>query len=212
MRKLTPKQERFVHEYLIDLNATQAAIRAGYSERTARQVAAENLSKPDIQAAIDACMKARETRTGITADRVLAELALIGFSDMGQILDFTGDVPRLKKASEIAPEARRLLQAVKVKRYLEGKGDDATEVEVTEFKLWSKDNALHKLAQHLGLLVEKHEHTGKDGGPIELEHGTGFTPPERFARLVAILRSRPAADPPGKPQSRRTKRARRPAA
>lgn len=71
---LTPKQQRFVQEYLIDLNATQAAIRAGYSERTARQAGAENLSKPVIQAAIEAGSKARSERTEITQDWVLKKL------------------------------------------------------------------------------------------------------------------------------------------
>lgn len=68
---LTPKQKQFVDEYLIDLNATQAAVRAGYSERTARQVGAENLSKPDIVAAIEARTQERSERTRIDAELVL---------------------------------------------------------------------------------------------------------------------------------------------
>ena len=80
--ELTPKQRAFVREYLIDLNATQAAIRAGYSEKAARSVAAENLTKPNIASAIDAAMKLRAERTDITADRVLKELAKIGFADI----------------------------------------------------------------------------------------------------------------------------------
>lgn len=69
--KLTPKQKTFVQEYLVDLNATQAAIRAGYSAKTARQVGAENLSKPVIQEFIQAAMNKRSERTEITADYVL---------------------------------------------------------------------------------------------------------------------------------------------
>lgn len=68
---MTPKQSAFVNEYLIDLNATQAAIRAGYSEKTARQTAAENLSKPDIAEAVQKAMNERAERTEITADYVL---------------------------------------------------------------------------------------------------------------------------------------------
>lgn len=71
---MTPKQERFVQEYLIDLNATQAAIRAGYSERTAKVIGCENLSKPDIQAAIIAAKAERSVRTEITQDWVLQKL------------------------------------------------------------------------------------------------------------------------------------------
>jgi phage terminase small subunit len=68
---MTPKQQRFVDEYLIDLNATQAAIRAGYSEKTAYSIGDENLRKPEIAAAIQAAMDERAERTEITADYVL---------------------------------------------------------------------------------------------------------------------------------------------
>jgi phage terminase small subunit len=68
---VTPKQELFVQEYLVDLNATQAAIRAGYSEETARQIGSENLSKPDIQEAIAQAMDRRSKRTRRTQDYVL---------------------------------------------------------------------------------------------------------------------------------------------
>lgn len=71
MAKLTAKQQMFVKEYLIDLNATQSAIRAGYSERTARKIGQENLTKPDIIAAIQKAMDKRSERTEITADMVL---------------------------------------------------------------------------------------------------------------------------------------------
>lgn len=71
---MTPKQEAFVNEYLIDLNATQAAIRAGYSARTAEKIGSENLKKPDIAAALSERMKAREVRTEITQDYVLSTI------------------------------------------------------------------------------------------------------------------------------------------
>lgn len=72
--KLTPRQERFVQEYLIDLNATQAAIRAGYSENTARSIAAENLTKPNIQQAVTRGFQTRAERVEITQDYVLGRL------------------------------------------------------------------------------------------------------------------------------------------
>lgn len=68
---LTPKQETFCKEYLLDLNATQAAIRAGYSEKTARQIAEQNLSKLDIQERVQELMDLRSERTEITTDYVL---------------------------------------------------------------------------------------------------------------------------------------------
>ena len=75
--KLTPKQERFVDEYLIDLNATAAAVRAGYNEKTARIIASQNLSKLNIQRALADRLKARQERTEITQDYVLKNLKRI---------------------------------------------------------------------------------------------------------------------------------------
>ena len=80
--KLTAKQERFVEEYLVDLNATRAAIRAGYSENTAAAVGCENLTKPNIADALAAAFSARSQRTEITQDMVVAELASIGFAEI----------------------------------------------------------------------------------------------------------------------------------
>ena len=74
MAKLTPKQQRFVDEYLIDLNATQAAIRAGYSPKTARQIGEQNLSKLDIKNAIESAQQERQKRTLVTQDDVIRGL------------------------------------------------------------------------------------------------------------------------------------------
>lgn len=82
MAGLTDKQQRFVDEYLIDLNATQAAIRAGYSEKTARSIGQRLLTNVDIQKAIEEAQSKRAERTEITQDMVLQELAKIGFSNM----------------------------------------------------------------------------------------------------------------------------------
>ena len=78
---MTKKQKRFVEEYLIDLNATQAAIRAGYSPTTAKEIGCENLTKPNISEAIAKAMAERSRRTGVNQDRVLQELAKIKMYD-----------------------------------------------------------------------------------------------------------------------------------
>ena len=88
MKSLTPKQSRFVDEYLIDLNATQAAIRAGYSVKTARQIGEENLSKHDIQKALSARMSAREQRTEITQDMVLRRYWDIATADQNELTQY----------------------------------------------------------------------------------------------------------------------------
>ena len=87
MAKLTDKQRRFVEEYLIDLNATQAAIRAGYSVKTAKEIAAQNLTKLNISNEISKAMAERSRRTGVTADRVIEELAKIGFVNISNVVD-----------------------------------------------------------------------------------------------------------------------------
>ena len=102
--KLTPKQARFVQEYLIDLNAAQAAIRAGYSAKTARVIGHENLTKPDIAAAIEKAQAERAERAEVTADWVIDELRKIACANMadymkstpegGIVLDFAESKPR----------------------------------------------------------------------------------------------------------------------
>ena len=92
MSKLTQKQRIFVNEYLIDLNATQAAVRAGYSTKTAQEHSSRLLSKVMIQAAITERMKDREVRTGITQDAVIADIEAIKQDAMRQVADKAGNM------------------------------------------------------------------------------------------------------------------------
>ena len=85
--KLTPKQKKFIDEYLIDLNATQAAIRAGYSAKTARASAARNMQDVNIQAALQEARQRQQERTEITADMVLKELKAIALDDAADYND-----------------------------------------------------------------------------------------------------------------------------
>ena len=96
MANLTPKQQRFVEEYLIDLNATQAAIRAGYSEKTAKSIGQENLTKPDIQKAIEEAQNKRQEQTQIDAAYVLKRLVEIDQMDVLDIMDDDGNVKPLR--------------------------------------------------------------------------------------------------------------------
>lgn len=163
------KRRRFVEEYVVDLNATKAAIRAGYSARTAGAIGHELLKEPEIQRAVEAQLQKVSERAEFTAADWLYEVGLIAKSDLGDIMDFSGDAVRMRPAREIPKHARRAISSVKVKRYVEGAGEDAREVEVVEFKLWSKDAALEKAGKYLGLLKDRHEHTGKDGAPLTLD-------------------------------------------
>ena len=153
--RLTARQRRFVDEYLVDVNATQAAVRAGYSKRTARQAGQRMLTNVDIAAAIVTAMQARAQRTQITADRVLEELAVIAFSD---IRDFAldGDGP-LSVAPGAPASATRAVAAWQRQRVVQPDGATTT---ATKIRLWDKVAALRMLMQHLGLLVEHHEYMG----------------------------------------------------
>ena len=166
-KKLTSKQKMFVKEYLVDLNATQAALRAGYSEKTAYRTGADNLKKPQIQEAIQQAMQKREQRTEITADKVLEEYAKLGFSDVSDYLEVVTErvlVDRtaegepiseikqfvfMKNTADIPPE--KLAAISEVKQHKDGS---------ISFKLHDKRGALDSIARHLGMFVEKKEITG----------------------------------------------------
>jgi phage terminase small subunit len=140
-RPLTPLQQRFVEEYLLDLNATQAAIRAGYSAATADKKGPALVGHSRIAAAIGVAMQARSERTQITADRVLQELAVVGFSSVEHYRG--GEGYHLDLATDAPPSAMRAVSSVKVRSRTQ---DDVTTHEV-EYRLWDKVSALEKLGQ-----------------------------------------------------------------
>ena len=147
MAKLTAKQKRFVEEYLIDLNATQAAIRAGYKVDNARIIAAENLSKLNIAEAIDKALAERSRRTGINQDRVVQELAKIAFVNIADVVNTDCEI--LPDADEADLAA---IESVKVKTIPTKSGEVGVEREV---KLSSKLKALELLGKHLGMWNDK---------------------------------------------------------
>ena len=148
---LTEKQKRFCDEYIIDLNATQAAIRAGYSEETARNIGCENLAKPNIAEYIEKRIKDRESRTEITQDFVLRELANIASAngtDFAQV-DAKGDVTIT--ATEKVPEAKRAAIA-SIKQGANG----------TEVKTYDKIRALELIGKHLGMFQTGNSASGNE--------------------------------------------------
>lgn len=167
MARLTNKQKVFVDEYLVDLNATQAAIRAGYSVKTAEWIGPQLLTKTHVAKAVTARMADREKRTEITQDSVLKELAKIGFANMADYMrvDHRGD-PALDFSNLTRDQAAPLVE-VTVEDFLDGRGDDARDVRRVKFKLADKKGALVDIGKHLGMFTNKLELTGKDGGPVE---------------------------------------------
>lgn len=176
---LTPKQQRFVDEYLVDLNATQAAIRAGYSEKTARSVGSENLTKPDIAAAIAAAQAKLAEKTGITQERVLNELALIGFAHPGDYFEWGPDGVTLVPKDSLTAEQMAAVSEVSQTTSTNGGS--------IKLKLHDKVGALTKIGQHLGMFVERHELTGKNGGPIQTEVRARDVISGRIAGIAARL-------------------------
>lgn len=157
---LTDNQERFCQEYLKDLNATQAAIRAGYSEKlySAEVQGCRLLSNIKVKARINELMDARQKRTEITSDVVLQEILLLAKTDLSRAYDDNGKLLPIK---EIPEDIRRAIAGVKVFEEFEGFGKDRVKIgEVRELKLWDKPRALELLGKHLKLFTEKIEHSG----------------------------------------------------
>ena len=136
---LTPKQQRFVEEYLIDLNATQAAIRAGYSAKTAKQQGQRLLTNVDVQTAVESGRKGQTERCQLDADFVLQGLV---------------------------KEAKR-----------EGKGSSHS----------ARVAAYVAIGKHIGMFVEKHEVTGKDGAPVQHEHSGTVSVVNRIDQLAGAF-------------------------
>ena len=141
-KPLKAKHAKFVAEYLIDLNATQAAIRAGYAASCADGTGPRLLGNARIAAEIAKRQAQVIESLGVDAKTVLTEYLLLATSDLGNVIDFTGDKPKLKPANQIDSQARRTIQSVKLK-----------DGEIIEFKLHPKQPSLHDLACHLKLLT-----------------------------------------------------------
>jgi phage terminase small subunit len=169
--ELTAKQRAFVREYLIDLNATQAAIRAGYSEATAKDIGCENLAKPNIKSAIEAAMKIRSERTDITADRVLKELAKIGFSDLRKAVRWDSSLVTEEDnpdGGDVAVIKRIVTNQVTL--VASDDLDDDTAMAISEIsqnaaggvkiKLHDKRAALVDIGRHLGMFTDKLQVSG----------------------------------------------------
>lgn len=147
-KKLTEKQKRFVQEYLVDLNATQAAIRAGYSKRTAYKTGHENLHKGEIAAEIAKRAQKKADGLEITQERVLRELARLAFSQLNDFLEWDekGNV-KLKPSGELTANEAACISEI---------SETVTEHGGTRrIKLYDKVTALTRLGQYLELFTDK---------------------------------------------------------
>lgn len=156
MRPLTGRQKRFVEEYLIDLNATQAAIRAGYSIKTAGAIAGQNLQKLEIQAAIDVANLERQKKLDITPEKVLAEIAKLAFHDPRKFFDADG---RIKPINELDDNTAAALAGIETMHKVVGDDSDGCVV-LTKIKIADKGVNLERLGRHLKLFTDRLEVTG----------------------------------------------------
>lgn len=159
MKKLTAKEQAFVDQYLVDLNASQAAIRAGYSPKTAGTIGAQVLNKPHVADAIQKAMQKRSQRTEITQDRVLQELARIAFFDPRRLFDANGNpIP----INELDNDCAGAIAGLEVLEEFEGTGKDRKFIGYTKkYRLADKNTALTNAMKHLGMLKDKIEHSGE---------------------------------------------------
>lgn len=166
MAKLTAKQQKFVDEYLIDLNATQAAIRAGYSSKTAGEIGHENLNKPQIRAHIDAKMAEHSARTGVNQERIIRELARIAFLDPTQLVNMDS----AEIHDDTSADDRAAIASVKVKSM-----SGETDMIEREVRFADKIKALELLGKRFGMWIDKQQIEGTVGVQIIDDIGSDDT-------------------------------------
>ncbi len=172
---LNPRQERFVAEYLVDLNATQAAIRAGYSPKTAGSQGFDLLKKPEVMLALQKAQAKALTKAELSAERTLEEIRRIAFFDERtlfervEVLEAIGTGPngeavlkpvtrfRFKEPDEWTDEVASVVAGIEVQRKNLEAGDGHIDT-VVKVKQHDKMKALEMLAKHFKLMSELHEH------------------------------------------------------
>ena len=155
MGKLTAKQERFVAEYLIDLNATQAAIRAGYAKKSADVEGSRLLVNAKVAVAVAEGRAKQEERAEIEADDVIRELAKIGFANMADYVRIMPDGDPAVDLGNLTRDQFAAVGEITVEDFTDGRGDDARAVRRVKFKLADKRAALVDLGRHFALFTDK---------------------------------------------------------
>lgn len=160
--ELSDKQKRFVDEYLIDNNATQACIRSGYSKKNADKIASQLLGNTRVADAIEAKRRRLQIKTEITIEKVLNEYAKIGFCNMADYADWSEGGVIIKDKAALTRD-----QMAAISEISETKSKGETTVKI---KLHDKKGSLDSIAKHLGMFIERKQITGADGGAIKIEN------------------------------------------
>ncbi|MGI9298588.1 MAG: terminase small subunit [Gammaproteobacteria bacterium] len=145
---MNPKQAKFVEEYLVDFNAAAAARRSGYSERTARSIGQELLTKPDVQAALADRSKELSDDLDVSPQRVIRELAIIAFQDQDNYSTWGPNGVELRESSELGEALTRAVAEVTETRTKDGGS--------IKFKLYDKIKALELIGKYHAMFVDKH--------------------------------------------------------
>lgn len=177
-KKLTPKQARFIKEYMIDFNATQAAVRAKYSKRSAEAIGLENLGKPRIAAEIAKLMATREAKidkrleaADITAERTVLELARLAFQDPVNLFDEKGDVIPFH---ELPKDVTATVSSIEFTQDADGKPVPS------KIKFWDKNTAAANLGRHQELFTDR----------VKVEKLGDWSDEELIARHQALTEKR----------------------
>ncbi len=149
-KKLTDKQELFCQEYLVDLNATQAAIRAGYSEQTANEQGCQNLAKLNVQERVAELKQQRSEKVEITSDQVLRELKNWWEYDATQFMELT-----LSEVKKLPEDVRRLVTGFKTR-------EDSKGNKTYELSFVSKEKTIEMINRHIGFYEKDNKQ--RDGG------------------------------------------------
>ncbi len=158
--KLTTKQERFCHEYCLDSNGGKAAIRAGYSAKTADSIASQLLKKLKIKEYIDALHQKRNEKLEISAERTLLEIARLAYFDPQKMFDSEGKLIPIHKLDK---DTAACIGGIDVYQKYVGESKEACLENIKKFKIWDKNAALEKMAKYFG---KTFEHTGDDAMPV----------------------------------------------
>ena len=186
---LNVKQEKFVQEIFKGTPGAKAYRAAGYkpsTEMIASISASQLLNSAKVQTRLQELQGKVAEKTGITIERVLAELAKIGFANMGDYFRVGHDGDPVVDFSKLTDEQKAAIQEITVEDFYEGRGEDARQVRRVKFKLHDKKGALVDIGKHLGMFKEKVEISGPNGGPIETAnlHMTPAQAQEAYANLL----------------------------
>ena len=161
---LNAKQERFVAEYVANPNASEAARRAGYSQKTAYSIGQRLLKHVEVKAAIDAGLQQLHSRIELSAERTRQEIARVAYGDIRKLVDDAGN---LRPLQDLDDHTAATVASVEVRTERDPE-DESKVTTVTKVKTWDKMRALDMAGRYHGMFKDRIEHTGKDGGPVEV--------------------------------------------